>query len=245
MKKTSENKKFRQLITLFMVLCCVLMFKSVPVEASMADEAYDYTLGETYRGKHTGTRYYKFSISQSSHVTLNVELEDGNYTFFKIYNEKGKVMLLKDNIRLTKNAVTGMWTGRGYRTLPKGVYYFSMCVNNGDPYNSKEYFFNIEADNVITLAKGQIASAVSKKLGQMTVTCKPTKNALGYRIQYSTDYRFRTGVKTIYSTSRIRTITKLAKGRTYYVRVQPFNVYTDGEYVFGLCSYIKAVWIKK
>ena len=71
------------------------------------------------------------------------------------------------------------------------------------------------------------------------------KYCFQYRIQYSTDYRFRKGVKTIYSPTRTKTLTKLAKGKRYYVKVCPFTVYDDGEYVFGMNSYVKAIYVRK
>ncbi|MFQ7765051.1 MAG: hypothetical protein ACLRH0_11845 [Blautia wexlerae] len=69
------------------------------------------------------------------------------------------------------------------------------------------------------MQKGNITSLKSNKSGQLIVSCKERViYAIGYRIQYSTDYRFRKGVKTIYSPVRIKTLTKLCKGKRYYVR---------------------------
>lgn len=79
----------------------------------------------------------------------------------------------------------------------------------------------------------------------MTVKCKSTTNAIGYRIQYSQDYKFKKGVKTAYSPTTTYTIKKLAKGKRYYVKVCPYTVYDDGTYVFGRNSYVKQVFVKK
>lgn len=57
----------------------------------------------------------------------------------------------------------------------------------------------MQAEPLITLSRRMITSLKSKKAGEVTVTCKSASNAIGYRIQYSTDYRFRKSVKTIYS----------------------------------------------
>ena len=70
------------------------------------------------------------------------------------------------------------------------------------------------------------------------------KNKYG-TIQYSTNYKFKKGVKTVYSPTTTYTIKKLAKGKRYYVKVCPYTVYNDGTYVFGQNSYVKQVFIKK
>lgn len=79
----------------------------------------------------------------------------------------------------------------------------------------------------------------------MTVKCASAKNAIGYRIQYSTDYKFKKGVKTVYSAGTTRTIKGLKKGKQYYVKVCPYTVYDDGTKVYGQNSYVKTVVVKK
>ena len=70
------------------------------------------------------------------------------------------------------------------------------------------------------------------------------KNKYG-TIQYSTNYKFKKGVKTVYSPTTTYTIKKLAKGKRYYVKVCPYTVYDDGTRVFGQNSYVKTVVVKK
>lgn len=50
--------------------------------------------------------------------------------------------------------------------------------------------FKIQAEKQIKLPKGSVSALKSNKKVQMTIKCKSVKNAIGYRIQYSTDYRF-------------------------------------------------------
>lgn len=50
--------------------------------------------------------------------------------------------------------------------------------------------FKIQAEKQIKLPKGSVSFLKSNKKVQMTIKCKSVKNAIGYRIQYSTDYRF-------------------------------------------------------
>ena len=109
----------------------------------------------------------------------------------------------------------------------------------------RDFNFKITAESLITFPRGSFTSLKSNKSGQVTVGCKAVSNAIGYRIQYSTDYRFRKGVKTVYSPTRVKTLTKLTKGKRYYVRVCPYTVYDDGEHAFGANSYVKSVYVKK
>lgn len=115
--------------------------------------------------------------------------------YFKcsIYNGRGKIVLNEEDFTLVINSVSGKFTGRQSRILSAGTYYLMLEGRDTD------FNFKIQAEKQIKLSKGSISSLKSQKKGQMTVKCKPAKNTIGYRIQYSTDYRFKKGVKTIYS----------------------------------------------
>lgn len=228
----------KRILVFFMLFFCVVLSRSTYVKASMASEAQKYTLGETYRGEvYYDSAYYKFTITQKSHVSLSMTTTKESCKV-TLYNSKGKVVLSTDNLTWKANNATEIYKGSGYRTLAKGTYYL-------DVHNTGTYTFKIRAEKLITLSKGSFSSLKSNKAGQMTVVCKAAKKALGYRIQYSTDYRFKSGVKTVYATSKTKTIKGLKKGKKYYVKVCPFNVYDDGEYAFGANSGIKAVTVKK
>lgn len=238
------KKNIKQIIKKIMILLLVitvsgsaLMWNETPIYASMTDEAIEYTMGETYRGEY-GTTYYYFTLDQKSHVSLNVKLSEVYSTNFTIYDADGKKYLIPGNVAYTENAVSGIWTGTAARTLKAGTYYLEIWNHGG------EYYFNLQAEDPITLAKGSIKSLKSSKSGQMTVSCQNVNNALGYRIQYSTDYRFKKGVKTVYSPTKVKTLTKLSRGKRYYVKVTPYTVYSDGSYAWGGTSYVKAAVVK-
>lgn len=238
MKMKKITKRWMAALTALML--CVGMFcgSVVPVYASMADEAIPYTMGETYRGQHYYNKYYSFTLKERTHIFLRTEVGGGTVGYC-IYNSSGRQYLDSDNVRYKHNVTTDVYVGTASRTLPAGTYYLEI------ESNSTEYYFALNADKTIVLAKGSITSLKSKKSGQITVSCKSVPNAIGYRIQYSTDYRFRKGVKTIYSPVRIKTLTRLAKGKRYYVRVTPYTVYTDGEHAWGGTSYVKSAVAKK
>lgn len=237
MKKLMKKRWMSLLLTL--MICVGTLWSSVvPVYASMADDAMPYTMGETYRGQHFYSKYYSFTLKEKTHISLRATTYEGTVDFC-IYNSNGKKFLDSDNVKYTKNVTTDMYKGTASRTLSKGTYYLEIDDSN------REYYFTLNADKTITLARGNITSLKSNKSGQLTVSCKSVPHAIGYRIQYSTDYRFRKGVKTIYSPVRIRTLTKLSKGKRYYVRVTPYTVYTDGEHAWGATSYVKSASVKK
>lgn len=233
--------KKRWLAALLTLMLCAGMFwgSVVPVYAAMADEAIPYTMGETYRGQHGSSKYYSFTLKERMHISLRTTVQGGTVRYY-IYNTSGKKYLDEDNVKYRQNVTTDVYTGTASRTLPAGTYYLEVY-----DYAGKEYYFTLNADKTIILAKGSITSLKSNRSGQLTVSCKSVPNAIGYRIQYSTDYRFRKGVKTIYSPTRVKTLTKLAKGKRYYVRVTPYTVYTDGEYAWGATSYVKGAVVKK
>lgn len=211
----------------------------------MADEAEDYILGETYNGVVTyETECYKFVLKERSYVTIEAT-QSSPYSHscnINIYNSSLEKKIIDDNDLLWKqNSVTGVKKGKYSKYISPGTYY--VIVDTGG--STISYSFKIQAEKQIKLAKGSISSLKSNKKGQMTVKCKSASNAIGYRIQYSTDYRFKKGVKTVYSPAKTKTIKGLKQGKRYYVKICPYTVYDDGTRVYGQNSYVKSVVIKK
>jgi hypothetical protein len=161
-----------------------------------------------------------------------------------IFDNMGNTVLSSNAIEYTFNAVSGMYEVKLCKTLEAGTYFLEMYEyfyhRSGTTYS-----FLIQAEQQIKLPKGTISSLKSRKAKQVTVKCEPVEDALGYAIYYSTDYRFKTNVKVIDSPSATATIKKLKKGKRYYVKVCPYNVYDDGTYVYGQNSRIKKVVVKK
>lgn len=217
------------------MVMCVIGFDTVSVYASMEDEAMDYTLGETYHNDGC----YRFTLSKKSHVTFYMTMYgDVSYNYIELYNSSGRHVFYGSNMTWNYNNVKDTSSGRVSRTLNAGTYYLKM-------HTYRDQDFKITAEPLITFPRGTITLLKSNKPGQVTISCKAVSNAIGYRIQYSTDYRFRKGVKTVYSPTRTKTLIKLAKGKRYYVKVCPYTVYDDGEYAFGLNSYVKSIYVRK
>ena len=232
-------KKYVLTVITAILLVGAMLGTKMPVYAAMADEAIDYTLGETYRDQHGWVpQYYSFTLDQKSYISLDVTVQSGTVNF-TIYGANGKKYLIPSNVAYKKNVTTDIYKGSASRTLPAGTYFLEI----GENY--KECYFTLQAEAPIKLAKGSISSVKSKKAGQITVSCKSVPNAIGYKIQYSKDYRFRSGVKTVYSPTSTKTFTGLGRGRRYYVRVTPYTVYTNGMHAWGGTSYVKSVVVKR
>lgn len=97
-----------------------------------------------------------------------------------------------------------------------------------------------------TAGKVSGVKAVNIKGKKMKVVWKKVKNAKGYRITYALDKKFTKGKKivNIPKNSVGKTISKLKKGKTYYIKVQAY-VKDGTKKVYGKPSTVKQVKIKK
>jgi hypothetical protein len=96
-------------------------------------------------------------------------------------------------------------------------------------------------------AKTSISSLSNTKGKKMTVKWKKNAACTGYQIQYSTDKNFKTGVKTVKvakSSTTSKTIAKLKKGKTYYVRVRTYKTVSKENYYSGW-SKVKKIKVSK
>lgn len=97
--------------------------------------------------------------------------------------------------------------------------------------------------------KKQKASVKALKGRKLSVKWKKDARATGYQVQYSTDRKFKKGVKTVTIKKKgtaSKTISKLKKGKAYYVRVRSYKSIKDGgksKPLYGAWS--KAVKSKK
>lgn len=108
-----------------------------------------------------------------------------------------------------------------------------------------------KAKKTITLTvkpvKTRIASVKSTKSKNMVMKWKKDTKATGYVIQYSTDKKFKKGVKTVTITKNkttSRTIGKLKGGKNYYVRVCTYKK-SNGKQIKGSYSAVKSIKVKK
>lgn len=90
-------------------------------------------------------------------------------------------------------------------------------------------------------SKVTVKSVTNVKGNKMKVTLKQkVSGAKGYEIKYTTDKKFKKSVKTVTSTKITKTISKLKKNKTYYVKVRAYKIDSAGEKVYS-SSYSKVV----
>ena len=97
----------------------------------------------------------------------------------------------------------------------------------------------------VTVKTTAISSCKNSKKGQIALKYKKVSGAEGYEISYSTDKKFKKSVtkKTTKKTSFA--LTKLKKGKTYYVRVRAYKTDSTGKKVYGKYTSVKKVKITK
>lgn len=74
---------------------------------------------------------------------------------------------------------------------------------------------------------------------------KKATDVKGFEMVYSTDKAMKKSVKKAGFTSTSKTVSKLKKGKTYYVKVRAYKLDSAGEKVYGSYSNVKKVQIKK
>ena len=89
-------------------------------------------------------------------------------------------------------------------------------------------------------------SSLSVKENTVTVKWKKKSKIMGYQIQYSTDSKFKKNVTTVNisknQTTKV-TLSKLKKGKTYYVRIATYKNVRNK--VYSSWSKVKKITIKK
>lgn len=84
-------------------------------------------------------------------------------------------------------------------------------------------------------------NAAKKKV---TVTIKPVAGAIGYKVIYSTNKKFKKAKSRTTYIPRI-TLKRMKKGKTYYIKVMAFTRDANGRKVYGKAGKAKKIKIKK
>lgn len=93
------------------------------------------------------------------------------------------------------------------------------------------------------------ATSISKLKNQkgkiLKVTAKKVSGADGYQVRYSTKSNMKSAKKKAVKNSRVVTVSKLKKGKKYYVQVRAYKVDSAGKKVYSKWSGTKSIKIKK
>ena len=102
------------------------------------------------------------------------------------------------------------------------------------------------ASQKIKAAKPVIKSVTNKKKKKIKIVLKKkVAGADGYEVKYSTNKKFKKSVKTVRFTGKSKTISKLKKNKTYYVKVRAYKKGANGTRVYSKYSDVTKVKIKK
>ena len=97
----------------------------------------------------------------------------------------------------------------------------------------------------VKVAKASLTSAKNSKSKQILLKYKKVSGAIGYEISYSTDKKFKKAVTKKNTAKTSYTISKLKKGKIYYVRIRAYKMDSTGKKVYGKYSSVKKVKVSK
>lgn len=94
----------------------------------------------------------------------------------------------------------------------------------------------VEGETIVPPSKVKGVSVKITKAGKAKVSWKKVKGASGYQVLYSTDKKFKKGVKKLSVKKTNGVSGKLKKGRTYYFKVSAYKNKQSGGKAFGKSS---------
>ena len=97
----------------------------------------------------------------------------------------------------------------------------------------------------VKVAKASLTSAKNSKSKQILLKYKKVSGAKGYEISYSTNKKFKKVVTKKNTAKTSYTISKLKKGKIYYVRIRAYKMDSTGKKVYGKYSSMKKVKVSK
>ena len=97
----------------------------------------------------------------------------------------------------------------------------------------------------VTVGTSKVTKIQNKASKKAVVQAKKVAGAKRYQCAYTTDRKFKKGIKKVSSTSNKLTLKNLKKGKTYYVKVRAYSYDSKQNKVYGKYSKVKKVKIKK
>lgn len=220
-------------------------------------EIYYTTNGQTASSSYTKSHRYKkpFTISKKTTIkaiavkdtywnsdqtsktvdgrvyTVNFK-SNGGSSVSKQYVQYNKVIKKPSNPKRSKYTFAGWYTDS---KLTK-AWDFNTKIKSGKTLYAKWKKISL---------KQAVISKVQNVSGKMIkVTVKKVSGADGYQIQYSTKSNMKSA-KTVTSSKTTTTISKLSKGKKYYVRVKAYKKDSTGKKVAGKWSKVKNFKVSK
>ncbi len=213
------------------------------IEGQKASKPKDPTRkGYTFDGWYLGNAKYDFNTPVNDNITLTARWKAVPSTYTVKFDSNGGSKVSSKKVQSGKTVASPKTTRAKYTFV--GWY-----------KGSKKYNFNAKVTSNLTLkAKWKkvtvsttaIKSAKNNKSKKCDVTVKKISGAKGYRVTYATDKKFKKNKKTVMVKSSGKvTLTKLKKGKKYYIKAQAYKVDSKGSKVYGKDSKVKSVTIRK
>ncbi len=174
--------------------------------------------------------------------TLTVE-KKAQEVFTVTFNSDGGSSVKKQSVKDgTKAAAPKNPTKKGYTFAGwyngKAKYNFNSAVTKNLTLKAKW--------NKVTVKTPSKPTLKNKKSKQLTITYKKVSGAVGYKVTYSTDKKFKKkATKTKELTKTTLTLKKLKKNKTYYVKVQAYKKDSKGGKIYSKTSKVNKIKIKK
>lgn len=220
-------------------------------------EIYYTTNGQTASSSYTKSHRYKkpFTISKKTTIkaiavkdtywnsdqtektvdgriyTVNFK-SNGGSSVSKQYVQHNKTIKKPSNPKRSKYTFVGWYSDS---KLTK-AWDFNTKITSGKTLYAKW--------KKISLKKAVISKVKNVSGKKLKVTVKKVNGADGYQIQYSTKSNMKSA-KTVTSSKKTKTISKLSKGKKYYVRVKAYKKDSTGKKVAGKWSKVKKVKVSK
>ena len=220
-------------------------------------EIYYTTNGQTESSSYTKSHRYKkpFTISKKTTIkaiavkdtywnsdqtsktvdgrvyTVNFK-SNGGSSVSKQYVQYNKVIKKPSNPKRSKYTFVGWYTDS---KLTK-AWDFNTKIKSGKTLYAKW--------KKISLKQAVISKVQNVSGKKIKVTVKKVSGADGYQIQYSTKSNMKSA-KTVTSSKTTTTISKLSKGKKYYVRVKAYKKDSTGKKVAGKWSKVKNLKVSK
>lgn len=220
-------------------------------------EIYYTTNGQTASSSYTKSHRYKkpFTISKKTTIkaiavkdtywnsdqtsktvdgrvyTVNFK-SNGGSSVSKQYVQYNKVIKKPSNPKRSKYTFAGWYTDS---KLTK-AWDFNTKIKSGKTLYAKW--------KKISLKQAVISKVKNVSGKKIKVTVKKVSGADGYQIQYSTKSNMKSA-KTVTSSKTTTTISKLSKGKKYYVRVKAYKKDSTGKKVAGKWSKVKNLKVSK
>ena len=209
------------------------------VNNDMVSLASPIQLQAQYKGvlaQNDDVDYYQFTVPSAGKINFNMTNSTDGELKYVIYDSSMNASHIKTIAKSGKAS--------DFVALAKGNYYLAITKVRSDRGVGSYNFIVDYVANKLTAPKLKNVKNTGKK--KMKITWNKVADIDGYVLQYSTSKNFKKSVKkkNISASKTSITISKLKKGKKYYVRICSY-VNEDGEKKCSSWSGKKSVKIKK